>query len=274
MCFNPIYLQKKEMVVSCRQCLECRQQRANQWALRTMFALKEYDKACFITLTYAPKYNPIHLERSDLVKFKKRLRKQISPIIIKTFDCGEYGALNYRPHFHMIILGYDFDDKLKLKKSKKGYWIYDSKKLSQLWPYGMATTQDVTLKTVAYCALYAQKSLKALPRHLLDFPEYNTMSQSLGVSSLLEGINNYLLTDEVFFEGKKTAIPKIVLQKHFGEDYKTNESYIAIMEKRKSFVSNDYSDFLEDMWDDDSVSKRNAYIKQSKQKMIDRYSKI
>ena len=81
MCYNPYTVwnrkTKKTMWVSCRKCDECYQARANEWALRCSMELKDHEESCFITLTY--KNNPIGLFKSDMQKFIKRLRKELSP---------------------------------------------------------------------------------------------------------------------------------------------------------------------------------------------------
>ena len=140
---------------SCRQCLECRQQRANEWAIRVWAESENYTKMCFITLTYAKA--PRHLIKEDFQKFIKRLRKQTG-VEIKYFGCGEYGKKRYRPHFHAIILGHQFDDLVPYKD------LYTSDTLDKIWGQGMCTVGKVTKDSIAYCALYSSKSRKQLPK--------------------------------------------------------------------------------------------------------------
>jgi hypothetical protein len=168
----------------------------------------------------------------------KRLRKSIEPAKIKYFACGEYGEKSLRPHFHAIIFGYDFLDKTLQGKSNKGYPIYISNQLSKLWTSGYHTIQDVTLASVIYSALYSAKARKALPEHLQSAPEFNLMSQSIGIDVLIKDLDKYMLTDEVYIDGKAYRIPDAVLKKAYvmldelGRiKYKAPE-YIALKERR------------------------------------------
>lgn len=206
---------------SCGQCLECRQAKAREWGLRNSFEADTTTEGCFITLTYDEEHNPIVLIKKHLQDFKKRLRryveggKALNGRKIRTFDCGEYGDKNYRPHFHMLIHGFDFPDKYEIKKSDKGYPIYNSEKLEKIWGKGLVTVQDMTMNAAAYCARYSAKPTKFLPAHLQEHPEFNTFSKSLGTAEMLKKIDTYLETDEIYYDGKKFRIPQCVLNKRF-----------------------------------------------------------
>lgn len=61
MCYQPITIKNPKyglpgetqyIVVNCRQCLECRQKRANEWAVRCYSEVKKQSASAFITLTY------------------------------------------------------------------------------------------------------------------------------------------------------------------------------------------------------------------------------
>jgi hypothetical protein len=43
---------------------------------------------------------------------------------VRFFHCGEYGDLTRRPHYHALIFGYDFPDRILLKKSIQ--MLYDN----------------------------------------------------------------------------------------------------------------------------------------------------
>jgi len=199
----------------------------------------QHEANCFITLTYAPthpktgKLAPIHLVRKDLKMFKDRLRDHIDyhyKIKIKTFDCGEYGDENYRPHFHMLIFGFDFPDKFKAGESKAGHTIYHSQKLEDLWGHGLCTIQDLTMNAATYCALYQGKPRHELPDHLQAYPEFNTWSKGLGIQPMLDNMDKYLLTDEIYYDGRKHNIPQAVLNKYFTEEErKVGETHHALL---------------------------------------------
>ena len=126
--------QEQYLLVNCRKCLECRQKRANEWAVRCMAEAHNYEHNAFITLTYEK--NPITLQKRDLQLFFKRLRKALLGVKIKYFAVGEYGTQRWRPHYHAIIFGYDFPDKYLWSKSKRGNVIYRSNLLEKVWTFG------------------------------------------------------------------------------------------------------------------------------------------
>ena len=73
-----------------------------------------HERNCFLTLTF----DDLHLPASgsvnvrDVQLFLKRFRKALTyrNMKIRFFACGEYGDKNLRPHYHLIIFGYDFAD--------------------------------------------------------------------------------------------------------------------------------------------------------------------
>ena len=230
-----------EFHTKCRKCLECRQERAREWGLRNAFESEEHEKGCFITLTYSDEYYPGHLVKKHLQDFKKRLRKSIG-VVIKTFDCGEYGSKNYRAHYHMLIHGYNFPDKYVERKSNRGYDIYNSPRLEKVWGMGLVTVQDLTLNAAAYCALYAAKPTKYLPEELQPYPEFNTMSKSLGMKKILENMETYLLTDEIFYEGKRYRIPQSALDKYFNKHTVTEKRIVCRSVARGTPLNVHYED--------------------------------
>ena len=87
--------------------------------------------------------------------------------------------------------------------------------LTKIWGKGRAIIQDVNAQVIRYTALYNSKNKKdgTLPPHLWNYPEFNTMSQSMGVQGMLNRIDTFLETDEVYLDGFGHKIPKIVLDK-------------------------------------------------------------
>lgn len=224
MCYSPIEIKNpntgKYMLVNCRKCLECRQARAREWSIRCALESDKYVDNCFITLTYAPEHNPITLQKTDVQKFIKRLRKHIgADIKIKYFACGEYGTKRHRPHYHIIIFNYNFSDRYQTSTSARGYKIYRSAELEQLWKLGYSTVQTVSINSIAYCSLYASPPPKKLPMHLQGAPEFNLMSQSMGLDTILKNMDKYIDTDTIWYDCKAYNIPNIALDKYFGKHY-------------------------------------------------------
>jgi hypothetical protein len=111
--------------------------------------------------------------------------------------CGEYGDLQYRPHFHACIFNHDFSDKKFWKKTKSGSFLYTSNSLESLWPFGYSSIGDVTFESAAYCARYICKKVVGdeAKAHYLDIavvdestgevfekkPEFTNMSRKPGI---------------------------------------------------------------------------------------------
>lgn len=119
-----------------------------------------HEQSCFITLTYDNDHlpsdgslNPIHY-----TNFMKALRHHLEPERIRFFHCGEYGAEKARPHYHAIIFGHDFPDKVPFgPPTQNGDRLYRSASLEKLWPKGISSIGQVTWQSAAYCARYIMK---------------------------------------------------------------------------------------------------------------------
>ena len=184
----------------CGKCVGCLLDRSRQWADRCMLEASYHERNCFITLTIdddhlntkVPIYHgdiewlPLDnmqddwintlncdpkpsLRKKDFQKFMKRLRRKLSnyDIKIRFFGCSEYGSESFRPHYHAIIFGYDFsDDRVLYKQNFNGDKLYNSKLLSDCWPFGFAVVADCTWNTCAYVSRYC---LKKQTGHYLIF---------------------------------------------------------------------------------------------------------
>ena len=64
-----------ETFVKCGTCIQCQNEKANNWVIRNMYEKEEHKEMCFITLTY--KENPIFLIKKDIQDFIKRLRRYL-----------------------------------------------------------------------------------------------------------------------------------------------------------------------------------------------------
>ena len=82
-----------------------------------------------------------NLEKSELQKFFKRLRKRHEKDInfkIKYLACGEYGKKRGRKHYHVILIGYNFNDTLY---NVDGH--FHSTELDDLWNFGFCDVDGV-----------------------------------------------------------------------------------------------------------------------------------
>lgn len=215
---------EREMQVPCGQCMDCRIARGRAWAIRCVHESQKHLENAFITLTYAPEHLPFGgtLIKKDFQDFMKRLRKSIHPKKISFFHCGEYGENLLRPHYHALLFGHDFQDKLPWKKSHDGSQIYTSKTLETLWGKGFCSIGSVSYQTAAYCSSYILKKIngdraehhyrKTLPDgQVVDLlPEYITMSlkPAIGKDWINKYGNEVYPSDSVVMRGKEIKPPR------------------------------------------------------------------
>ena len=120
-----------------------------------------HERNSFITLTFSPEHlpNDHSIRKEHLQKFFKRLRKNTG-IKFRYFACGEYGDNKGRPHYHAIIFGTDFPDRVLHSKTKNGDMLYRSATLEKAWPYGFSLIGEVSFQSAAYVARYVMKKRK------------------------------------------------------------------------------------------------------------------
>ena len=170
--------------VPCGQCIGCRLTHSRDWATRCVHEAHMHDRNCFLTLTYSDENLPENstLVRKHLTDFLKRYRKAVDPVKLRYFGCGEYGSKLSRPHYHLIIFGHDFDDKLLYKQGK--FPLYNSALLSSLWEYGFAVLAGFSFESAAYVARYCVKKItgdKADEHYGSRIPEFSAMSLRPGI---------------------------------------------------------------------------------------------
>ena len=140
----------------CGSCAICLAEKSNNWVIRNYYEEKRHKKKCFITLTYAE--NSCILVRKDLQDFIKRLRTYIerkgSKEKFRYFYCGEYGERNGRPHYHLIIYGWEDNEAKYLGWSGKKQICYRSSIIEECWGLGRTSYQSFSTKEAPYIALY------------------------------------------------------------------------------------------------------------------------
>lgn len=201
------YIKQKFIEVPCGKCIDCLEEKSREWSFRIQNEASLYKQNCFITLTYRD--SPLVLIKKDLQDFMKRLRKRLEPLKIRYFACGEYGSMKntFRPHFHVIIFGWSPSDMRLLKKDKKGFNIYVSDLLSDVWKFGFHSVTDVNDKVSKYCAKYMQKLIDLPPGYP---PPFTVMSRRPGIgygyikSSMIE-------SDRIYSEGYYIKLPRYYL---------------------------------------------------------------
>lgn len=215
--FNPRQAQSGlSFQLPCGRCIGCRLERSRQWAVRLVHEGALHDEKCFLTLTYDPAHLPVDgsLDVAEFQRFLKRLRKRISPTRVRFFHCGEYGEQLGRPHYHCILFGFSFPDRILFKRgSEPSLNLYTSKLLSELWPLGFSTIGQVTFESAAYVARYVVKKWfgdGADEHYKGRKPEYVTMSRRPGIGSgwIEKFESDVFPADQVVLRGKKMAPPR------------------------------------------------------------------
>lgn len=170
----------QQIELPCGKCPACRLKKANEWATRIDCEAKTWqNKGIFVTLTYDNKHLPLTddglmtLRKRDVQTFKKRLRKYIkknneachhwiNPKTsqeekpVRTFECGEYGPTNGRPHYHQIIFNWIPND-LEYWKTVRGCNYYKSKILKKIWGNGFVVIGLISYESASYVARYTMK---------------------------------------------------------------------------------------------------------------------
>lgn len=145
----------------CGRCIGCRLEYSRQWAVRCLHEAQMHKDNSYLTLTFDDEHLPrdMSLHYDVFQKFLKRLRKRYGDKKIRFYMCGEYGEEFQRPHFHCILFGHDFADKVIHSRTSSGFRLYVSAELSKLWPFGFSTIGDVTFESAAYVARYVMKKV-------------------------------------------------------------------------------------------------------------------
>jgi len=237
--------------VPCGRCVGCKLEHSRQWAVRIVHHAETRELNSFLTLTYDDEHLPHggSLFKCHLQKFIRKLRKLSkqehgNDFRIEYFGCGEYGEENLRPHYHLILLGLDFHDKV-LHSVRNGVKLYSSDALTKLWRRGFCSIGEVTPESAAYVARYTMKKVhgsKAARHYSKVDPETGEVTRLTGefvLMSLKRPIGKAWLTsfksdvypsDFVVVGGRKQKPPRYY-DKQLSETEKA-----PIAEKRKALA--------------------------------------
>lgn len=204
----------------CSRCVGCKLDYAAQWTGRCMMESQMHEDNCFITLTFDDKYLPHNrsLDKRTWQLFNKRLRK-FAGVRYSFYAAGEYGSVLGRPHYHALIFGFDFKDKV-LHTVRNGHRLYRSASLEKLWPFGFSSIGDVTVESASYVARYCLKKVpvKGSEDHYVDKvtgevlqSEFVLMSRRPPIAfTWFEkfGFTDVFPLDELVVNGRKTKPPR------------------------------------------------------------------
>lgn len=207
-----------------------------------MHEAQQWDRNCFITLTYRDKPPWNSLRHRDFQLFMKKLRKKCQghqvveveqddgsfkdTYPIRYYMAGEYGTHGGRPHYHACLFNFRFTDLEFLRRTDSGSDLYRSPLLESIWTDGFSSVGDVTYQSAAYVARYVMKKQKqeedkyqevdletgeTVPR----LPEYNKMSlkPGIGANFLDEYKSDVFPNDYVVVNGHKAKPPRYYLKR-------------------------------------------------------------
>lgn len=254
-CFNPIKAKRDdtgsiiftsdesqgihEVEIPCGQCMGCRIRKAQEWATRMLHEKQFHEESIFITLTYNDENLPIDrsLQYDDVTRFIKRARKTLDKKI-QYYYSGEYGEETLRPHYHMILYGTEFNEKIKyhgkenivehLFTNDHGNKVYTSTLLDELWGLGNCNFGSVTYDSCMYVAKYTTKKINGdlSDEHYSRFnpdtgevwqvkKEEARMSRkpAIGYSWLAKYYKDTLRDDYIVIGNKKVTVPQYYIKK-------------------------------------------------------------
>lgn len=241
---------------------------AQHWATRCVHEASLHDANSFLTLTYSDQRLPAgdSLCKREFQRFLKRCQMELSRSYgcrVRYFGCGEYGSETFRPHYHLILFGFDFSDSRRpTGQGRRGDVLYESLVLDRLWGRGRAWIGAVNHTTAGYVAQYALKKARTyksgFKRVALDArtgelverePEFLLMSRRPGVGSGWwdKFASDCFPSDFVVVDGKKLPVPPYYTNKirraEKEEGRWDHASGLAgVMEKRRRFAEECVSD--------------------------------
>jgi len=230
----------KPLALPCGRCIGCRQERSRQWAVRLMHEAQMHVDSSFLTLTYSDENLPVHgsLVKSDPQLFLKRFRARVSPARVRHYLVGEYGEISARPHYHALIFGWSFPDKVFARMSGE-HPIFTSELLSSCWPLGHAWIGSVSFESASYCAGYLNKKITGEPskaHYGKRIPEFAFMSKRPGIGRAWfdKFSSDVFPSDSVVVRGKESRPPR-----YYSEAFKScsPDEFEAIRAKRETFAS-------------------------------------
>lgn len=212
------------VTVRCGRCVGCIAERSRQWAIRIVHEARVVDRAWFATLTYNDECLPAYgsLCAEDLRAFHRSMRAVCAPERFSYFSCGEYGEDTARPHYHSVLFGPEFLDRVPhVDPRRRDVWT--SPTLDAAWGYGITEFSGVTFASAAYVAGYVRKKVRVAdyPDHYLrcdpDTGEVVSIAEEFARMSLRPAIGRRWIerfwsdvypADRVVLEGKVSKPPR------------------------------------------------------------------
>lgn len=237
---------------------------------RFRYLAKKYCTVKGISICELKEYLELRQTISERVAFIKNYNKNVKEynkslprIKISYLLCAEYGKRTHRSHYHCIIFGYQFQDCIFYKRSKRGNVIYRSNTLEKIWHNGICTVDSLIVgaQVARYCTKYCAKDTRCDDTFML-------FSRGIGDDGLHEHFNgrSYII------DGREYPIPRLVWQWYITKKYSQfkdlfTTKYVSLrtlmdkFEKDIGSMSPVYTDIFFQEFPLNSDERRNIYLK-------------
>lgn len=143
------------MEIGCGQCVGCRIDRRENWAVRLACESRMHEHNWFGTLTLNAEHASATLDYRMVQAALSRLKYYSGGVRVRHAVRGEYAPETLRPHYHPLFFGLELDDLIPWSKSGQGHQLYRSKLFEErVWPYGYVLFGAVTYDSCRYVAGY------------------------------------------------------------------------------------------------------------------------
>ena len=175
-------------MVPCGKCPACRANYRSELVFRIQQEYLANAFSVFVTLTYDNDHLPKDLcvNKDDVQKFHKRLRKHFAPQELRFFLISEYGDRGHRPHYHGLYFFKSIQDYNAL------YDIF-----VKSWNLGFIKFGEVEIGSILYCTKYCLKGNDVPEGRKPNFRLMSKMHGGLG-SLYLENMSSFHIESEQF----------------------------------------------------------------------------
>lgn len=252
--------------VPCGKCEACQHNRTVEWVQRIQDEFQFSRNGVFLTLTYNDENLPQYVNKEDVQKFFKRLRKRCEPSSIKGlhnsryrplryFLTSEYGPLHNRPHYHAIVM-----DIIPIEDNypdiRKLYEV-----LEKSWGLGFIYVEPITVGNCHYVVDYMVKDFHEDLPYELKQTLFNLKSNGLGLKFISDEQNKFNLGNRSDFripsESGKRNMPRYYKEKLFGDERRKIISY-------NNRRLQEHSRYLDEV----AAGGREEYLRQEREKQI------
>ena len=182
----------------------CKIAKSREWGTRIYHEKSYFSSAVFSTLTYEDMPKNQSLNKIEIQNYIKRLRKAVSPQKIKHFTCGEYGVLNKRPHYHLILLGLSNDSGRNGQPQG-----VDTRIIHETWSKGRTHHGSVTAASIRYVADYVFKAWTDKSKYSPEIEApFLLASQGMGKRFALDNRKQIIDQLGVTIQGTRVGLPK------------------------------------------------------------------